>query len=176
MGGRARPADEPTDGRGVVGDRLGLISGGEGVFTGTVVCAAAIAYGASHLNSTVQLCIAIFGTVLVYWLAHLHARTLGESVTHGHHPAAALRLALAETWPIAGASVLPIVILIVAELAGAPLRTAAWIALIATIVLLTAYSYLAGVRSGLGTWGKVASAAVGAGIGILVALLKVALH
>src|SRR3954452_15994400 len=176
MGGRARPADEPTDGRGVFDDRLGLISGGEGVFTGTVVCAAAIAYGAGHLNSTAELCVAIFGTVLVYWLAHLHARTLGAAVTHGHHPTAALRLALAETWPIAGASVLPIVILILAEIAGASLRTAAWVALIVTIVLLTGYSYLAGVRSGLGPWGRVASAAVGAGIGILVALLKLALH
>jgi hypothetical protein len=173
---RAEPAKEPVDGRGVFDDRLGLISGGEGVFTGTVVCAAAIAYGAGHLNSTAELCVAIFGTVLVYWLAHLHARTLGAAVTHGHHPAAALRLALAETWPIAGASVLPIVILILAEIAGASLRTAAWVALIVTIVLLTGYSYLAGVRSGLSTWGKVASAAVGAGIGILVALLKVALH
>ncbi len=56
------------------------------------------------------------------------------------------------------------------------MRTAAWVALLATIVLLTAYSYLAGVRSGLDRWGKVASAAAGAGIGVLVALLKVGLH
>jgi len=53
---------------------------------------------------------------------------------------------------------------------------AAWIALGATIVLLSVYSYLAGVRSGLGTGGRIASAAAGAGIGLLVALLKVALH
>lgn len=158
------------------GDPLGLISGGEGIFTGTVVCAAAIAYGAGHLKSTAELSVAIFGTVLIYWLAHLHARTLGASVTHGHHPLVALRLALLETWPIAGASLLPILILFFAEIAGASLRTAAWIALIATIALLTAYSYLAGARSGLGTWGRVASAAIGAGIGVLVALLKVALH
>ena len=157
-------------------DPLGLISGGEGVLTGTVVCAAAIAYSAGHVDSTAQLCIAIFGTVLVYWLAHLHARTLGFSVTHGHHPLASLRLAVLETWPIAGASVLPILILLLTDVAGASLRTSAWTALIATIVLLTAYSYLAGVRSGLSTWGRVASAAVGAGLGILVALLKVALH
>jgi hypothetical protein len=166
----AHADDRPT------GDRLGLISGGEGIFTGTVVCAAAIAYGAGHLGSTAELSIAIFGTVLIYWLAHLHARTLGASVTHGHHPLVALRLALLETWPIAGASVLPILILLLAEVAGASLRTAAWVALIATVVLLTAYSYLAGVRSGLGAWGRVASAAAGAGIGILVAALKVALH
>jgi hypothetical protein len=158
------------------GDRLGLIGGGEGIITGTVVCAAVIAYGAGHVDSTAELSIAIFGTVLIYWLAHLHARTLGTSVTHGHHPLVALRLALLETWPIAGASVVPILILLLAEIAGASLRTAAWVALIATVVLLTAYSYLAGVRSGLGTWGRVASAAVGGSIGLLVAALKVALH
>ena len=172
----ARAQDATTARAGRRADPLGLISGGEGLLTGTVVCAAAIAYSAGHVQSTARLCIAIFGTVLVYWLAHLHARTLGASVTHGHRPLTALRSALTETWPIAGASVLPILILLLAEIAGASLRTAGWVALIATIALLTGYSYLAGVRSGLGTWGRVTSAAVGAGIGILVALLKVALH
>lgn len=172
----ARPEGGAQTGERFMADPFGLVSGGEGIFTGTVVCAAAIAYGAGHLSSTAELSIAIFGTVLIYWLAHLHARTLGASVTQGHHPLVALRLALLETWPIAGASVLPILILFLAEIAGASLPTAAWVALIATIALLTAYSYLAGVRSGLGTWGRVGSAAVGAGIGILVALLKVALH
>jgi hypothetical protein len=157
-------------------DTLGLIRGGEGVITGTVVCASVIAYGAGHLSSTRQLCLAIFGTVLIYWLAHLHAATLGAAVRHGHHPLAALREALADTWLIAGASVLPIAVLLLAEAAGAELKTAAWVALIATILLLTGYSYLAGVRSGLPVWGRLASAAAGAGIGILVALLKLALH
>lgn len=172
----AQPKREGPVDRRAGEDPLGLIRGGEGMLTGTVVCAAVIAYGAGHVGSTAELTIAILGTVLVYWLAHLHARTLGASVTHGHHPLVALRVALVETWPIAGASVLPIIVLLLAEVAGASLRTAAWIALIATIGLLTAYSYLAGVRSGLSTWGKVGSAAAGAGLGILVALLKVALH
>lgn len=173
---QAREGHAPSGERTALLDRLGLITGGEGVITGTVVCAAVIAYGAGHLESTVQLCTAIFGTVLVYWLAHLHAETIGASVTHGHHPLVALRVALAETWPIAGASVLPIVILLVADVGGAELRVAAWVALISTIVLLTAYSYMAGVRSGLSLGGRVASAAAGAGIGILVSLLKVMLH
>jgi hypothetical protein len=157
-------------------DKLGLIDGGEAAFTGTVVCAAVIAYGAGHLDSTGQLCVAILGTVLVYWLAHVHAATLGASVSEGHHPLAALRTAVSETWLIAGISVLPIGLLLLAELAGAGLRTAAWVALAGTIVLLSVYSYVAGVRSGLGIGGRIASAAAGAGIGLLVALLKVALH
>ena len=67
-------------------------------------------------------------------------------------------------------------ILLLAELLGAELRTAAWVALIATIGLLTVYSYMAGARSGLGTRGRVVSAGAGAGLGILVAMLKIALH
>ena len=157
-------------------DRLGLITGGEGLITGTVVCAAVIAYAAGNVSSTGQLCLAIFGTVFVYWLAHLHATTVGLSVEHGHHPLVALRLALGRTWLVAGASVLPILVLLLAELFGAGLKTAAWIALIATIVLLTGYSYLAGVRSGLSPAGRLASAAMGAALGLLVALLKVLLH
>jgi hypothetical protein len=157
-------------------DPFGLISGGEGLLTGTVVCAAAIAYSAGHVQSSTELSLIIVGTVLVYWLAHLHATTLALSVTHGHHPMVSLRLAALETWPIAGASLLPVAVLLVAEMFGASFRTAAWTALIATIVLLTAFSYLAGVRSGLGRRGRLASAAVGAALGILVALLKVALH
>jgi hypothetical protein len=158
------------------GDRLGLYRGAEGLITGTVVCAAAIAYGAGHLDTTSTLCLAILGTVAVYWLAHLHAETLGSALTHGHHPVLALRHAVAATWPIAGVSILPVGILLVSELFGAELRTAAWIALIATIALLTSYSYLAGARSGLDARGRLVSAAAGALLGILVALLKVALH
>jgi hypothetical protein len=140
------------------------------------VCAAVIAYAGVSAGSTGELCLAIVGTVFVYWLAHLHATTVGLSVEHGHHPLLALRLALVRTWLVAGASVLPIGVLLLAELAGAELRTAAWVALLATIVLLTGYSYLAGARSGLGLGGRLASAAVGASIGLLVALLKVLLH
>jgi hypothetical protein len=160
----------------VRGDPLGLVTGGEGAITGTVVCAAAIAYGAGHVDSTGELCLVILGTIAVYWLAHLHAVTLGSSLTHRHHPVAAFRHALAATAPIVGASVLPLVVLLICRLAGAGLRTSAWAALIATIALLTIYSYLAGARGGLDLGGRIASAGAGAVLGMLVALLKLALH
>lgn len=157
-------------------DPLGLVTGGEGAITGTVVCAAAIAYGAGHVTSTGELCLVILGTIAVYWLAHLHAMTIGSSLTHRHHPGIAFRHALAETAPIVGVSIVPVIVLLASRLAGAQLRTAAWAALIATIALLTFYSYLAGARSGLERGGRIASACAGAGLGLLVALLKLALH
>ncbi len=157
-------------------DPLGLRVGGEGTITGTVVCAAAVAYTAGHSDTVWDITVAIVGTVLVYWVAHLHAVTIGSALTHRHHPFAAIRHGLRETWPILGASVLPVGALLLSRLLGAGLRTAAWIALVTTIVLLTGYSYLAGRRGGLDTWGCVAAATAGAGVGLLVVLLKVGLH
>lgn len=158
------------------GDPLGLVRGGEGTITGTVVCAAAIAYAGERIESVAQLTVVIVGTVAVYWIAHLHAITIGSALTHRHHPVAAFRHALRETWPIAGASVVPLAVLLVSSLLGAELRTAAWSALIATIALLAGYSYVAGARGGLDTGGRIASATAGAVLGLLVVLLKVALH
>ena len=157
-------------------DPLGLVAGGEGTITGTVVCAAAIAYSAGSTDSVWQLSAVILGTVAVYWIAHLHAVTIGSALTHRHHPLAAFEHALAETWPIAGASVVPLVVLLLTSLLGAELKTAAWIALIASIALLTVYSYVAGIRGGLDTWGRIASGVAGLGLGLLVVLLKVSLH
>ena len=71
---------------------------------------------------------------------------------------------------------LPVGVLLATTLLGVELRTSAWVALITTIVLLTCYSYVAGVRGGLDRWGCVAAASAGAGVGLLVVLLKVALH
>jgi hypothetical protein len=155
-------------------DPLGMING-EGIITGTVVSTAVIAAAAGHLEQA-HLVIAILGTAFIYWLAHLHARTLGDSVKHRTHPLDAFREALAETWPILAAASVPAVILIVIQLVGIELRTGAWIAVIACTVLLTVYSFFAGRRGGLGIRGSLLSAAVGAGLGILIIGLKAGLH
>jgi hypothetical protein len=155
-------------------DPLGMING-EGVITGTVVSAAVIAAAAGHLEET-HLVLAILGTAFIYWLAHLHARTLGDAVKHRTHPIDALREALAETWPILAAALVPAAILFVTQLVGIKLRTGAWIAVIASTVLLTVYSFFAGRRGGLGLGGSLVSAAIGAGLGLLVVGLKASLH
>ncbi|HET6699089.1 MAG TPA: hypothetical protein VFG88_08375 [Nocardioidaceae bacterium] len=157
-------------------DPFGLLAGGEGTITGMVVCAAAIAYAAGHAPSVWSLCGTILGTVAVYWVAHLHAMTIGSALTRRHHPVVALRHALRETWPIVGASAVPIAALLGCTLLGARLATAAWVALLATVALLTGYSYLAAARAGLDTRDRITSAVAGLFVGLLVVLLKVGLH
>ena len=76
-------------------DSWGLVSGAEELITGTVVCAAAIAYASGQVDSVAELTRVIVATVLVYWLAHLHAVTIGSSMTHRHHPLTAFRHATA---------------------------------------------------------------------------------
>ena len=90
----------------------------EGIITGTVVSAAAIAASAGHLTEDSRLILAIVGSVFIYWLAHVHARTLGDAVEHRAHPMSALREALAETWSILLAALLPVGILLIAEVVG----------------------------------------------------------
>ena len=136
---------------------LGLVSGGESVITGTVVCAAVISYGVGHAESTAQLSVAIVATVGVYWIAHLHAVTIGSSLTHGHHPVKALRHAVVETAPVAAASIVPLAVLLLTRVAGASLSASAWTALAASIGLLATYSYVAGARGGLDTTGRIAT-------------------
>jgi hypothetical protein len=155
-------------------DPLGMING-EGVITGTVVSAAVIAAAAGHLEET-RIVLAILGTAFIYWLAHLHARTLGDAIKHRTHPVDALKEALAETWPILAAALVPAAILLVTQLAGVQIRTGAWIAVIGSTVLLTVYSFLAGRRGGLGLGGSLVSAAIGAALGLLVVGLKASLH
>jgi hypothetical protein len=155
---------------------LRLFTGSESTIIGTVVCAAVIAYGVGHAESTAQLSVGIIATVGVYWIAHLHAVTIDNSLTHGHHPVLAARHALAETLPLAATSIVPLVVLLVTRIAGASLSTSAWTALFTTIALLAVYSYLAAAKGGLDTIGRITSAVVGAAIGGLIALMKVGLH
>lgn len=157
-------------------DPWGLLAGGEGLMTGTVVSAAVIAGAAGHLESGVQLTTALVGTALVYWLAHLHAATIGNAVRHGLHPLRALREAVAHTWTIAAATLLPMAVLLVAKVLGADLSAASWIALLATVALLTLYSFMAGRRGGLSIGGSIACAVAGAALGLVTVALKVALH
>jgi threonine/homoserine/homoserine lactone efflux protein len=58
---------------------------GEGIITGTVVSATVLAATAGHLEET-RLVLAILGAAFIYWLAHVHAQTLGDAVKHPRTP------------------------------------------------------------------------------------------
>lgn len=59
---------------------------------------------------------------------------------------------------------------------GADLENAAWVSLWSTIALLGVYSYLAGRQGGFDLTGSLLSGAAGTALGVVIALLKAALH
>lgn len=153
-------------------DPLGLVTGGEAVITGTVVCGAAIAGGAAHVDDLAQLARLIGGSVFVYYLAHTHAKVLGSAVAHGHHPRHTVLAALRHEFPMLLASLLPLGVLALAALFGSELRNAAYVALSSTTLLLMVYSYFAAARSGLGLVQRVVACAAGGALGALLIVLK----
>lgn len=146
--------------------------GAEGVITGTVICAAVLASAVGLGATTFQLCTAIIGTVVIYWLSHVHAITVGLAVSEKMQFRHAFRRALAHSAPLAVVSLLPLAILLIAELVGASVAAAGTIALIASIALLAIYGYLAGIRGGLGMRGALLSAFGGILLGVLTMALK----
>jgi len=90
---------------------------------GTIITAAVLAAAGDHVP-TLPLAVSIVVTLLAYWLAEEYAELLGEQLEGGRVPTwADVRAALAATWPMVGASCIPLLSLIVARVLGASPRT-----------------------------------------------------
>jgi hypothetical protein len=123
--------------------------------------------------STAALVISVVVTLVVYWLAEEYAEVLGEQAAGGRLPSRAyIRESLAATWPMVSASYAPLLALVLARLAGASALTAANIGLVAAIVLLIIYGWLAGRAAQLRGRKLLAAVSVAAALGLVMILLK----
>jgi hypothetical protein len=139
---------------------------------GAIVTAAILDTVGGHV-STVALVVSVVVTLLVYWVAEEYAEVLGEQVEGGQLPSRArIGGALAGTWPMVSASFLPLLALVLADLAGASELTAANVALVAAIILLTVHGWLAGRAAELRGWPLFFATSVAASLGIVMILLK----
>lgn len=141
---------------------------------GLIVAASVVAAVGAHMP-TVLLALAVFVTVLVYWLAEEYAALI-EHTSAGHLPSwARTRAALKARWPIVSASYIPVVTLLLARLFGATPSNAAYIALIVITGLLTVYGWRAGRSAGLRGVPLVVMTLLAGGLGLLMIFLKVLL-
>ena len=110
---------------------------------GAIVTAALLDIAGNELRTS-GLVVAVLVTLTVYWLAEEYAELLGEQVEGGIVPTwDYIREALAETWPMVSASFAPLLVVVLARLAGASISVADNAGLVAAIVLLTIYGWLA---------------------------------
>ena len=155
-------------------DRLRIVPVAPAIY-GLIVSSGVMASAGSSV-SLLRVAVAVLVTVLVYWIAEQYAAVLAARLdgraTTGRHMRASLR----EGWPMVEASYAPLLVLLAAWLLGASRTTAILSALIFTTALLFGFGWLAGRRSGLSGLGLLASALVGCGLGLVMIVLKVALH
>jgi hypothetical protein len=139
---------------------------------GAIITAAIIAAVGGKLSTT-ALAIAVVVTLLVYWVAEEYAEVLGEQAEGGRMPTwGSIRGMLASTWPMVSASYVPLLALVLAQLAGASALTAANVGLALAIVLLTVHGWSAGRAARLRGRQLLLSTSVAAGLGIVMILLK----
>ena len=139
---------------------------------GAIITAAILATAGSELH-TAALVVTIVITLVVYWLAEEYAELLGEQVEGGLIPTwGYIRAALAATWPMVTASFAPLVVLVVARLAGASIPVADNIGLAMAIVLLLIYGWTAARSAQLRGWQLALATSVAVALGLVMVLLK----
>lgn len=142
---------------------------------GVIVSSAVMA--ASHADSAVTLCVAVVVTLVVYWAAERYSRLVAERIHRGHRPTwAQVRHQLASGWEIVTASLLPLAVLAVLRLLGAPLETAVLWALVVSTLLLIAAGWEIGRGGHLAALERLATAAVAGAFGASMIVLKALLH
>jgi hypothetical protein len=151
--------------------RLSQIRQAAGIY-GLIVTAAVLATAGGSLR-TVPMMLAVFVTLVVYWVAEEYAQ-LEAHANAGHLPTwRHVRSDLAAKWPMVSASYVPLLALIVARAVGAAPSNAAYIALAVTVVMLTFYGWSAGRASGLRGVALFLMTAAAGTLGALMILLKI---
>jgi len=139
---------------------------------GTIITASVLASAGDELG-TWPLCVAVLITLAVYWVADVYAELLAGQLQQHQLPTwPRVRHALARAWPMVGASFSPLIVLILAWLAGGSAYAAATAALVEAMVILVVYAWSAaraadlhGVRMLLVTGSATA-------LGVLMVVLK----
>jgi hypothetical protein len=142
---------------------------------GVIVSAAVMT--ASHATTAIAVDIAVLVTLTIYWSAERFSRLVAERIHRGHRPDVRNVVAhLTSGWEIVTASVIPLLVLIVARLLGFAIDTAVLIALASSTLLLCLAGWEMGRHGNLSTAERVGVTVVAGMFGIVLIGLKTLLH
>ncbi|MER7049240.1 hypothetical protein ABT391_30835 [Streptomyces jumonjinensis] len=166
-------AQEPTGPRPAVVARVD--------YTGAVygsLLAASVVVGTDPLESfsRLQLVLLLLGTGVVFWAAHVFARLFGERIAEGTLSGRTVRQDFVAEWPIVKAAVPPALAVAVSPLLGLGPQGTLWLALCVAIAGQIGWATLAALRAGAAGRLVLVAGAANLLLGLLIALLKVALH
>ena len=147
------------------------------VLYGAVLTASVIAVVSSHPESTARLELAVVFALFVYWMAHVYCRVLAARLGMHRTPLGRqLRSALTRESAILIGGLPGVAVPLVCRLFGIDISVAADLTLWTIVILLFGVGLAAGSRSGARPVVVLLQASASAALGLLVVLLKVALH
>jgi hypothetical protein len=129
----------------------------------------------AHAETAYKLDIIVVVTLIIYWLAERYARIIAERIHEGHRPRwHAVREQLTSGWEIMSASLVPLLVLLLARAAGAGMNLAILLALVTSTLLLGLAGWRMGAR--LHPAERVVSTLVASAFGVVMVVLKILLH
>ena len=132
---------------------------------------------AASLHGTLgQVVITVVATLFVYWATERYAELLAAGARGRVLDRRKVMAALRHGWPMLESSYTPVVVLLVASVLGAELKTAVLAALCLSTVLLAGLGYGAARRSDATVGRALGWAAMSGLLGVAVIVLKLALH
>ncbi|MEU4159073.1 hypothetical protein [Actinoplanes sp. NPDC026670] len=142
---------------------------------GLIVGAAVLV--ASHAATAWRTTIVVVVTLTIYWLAERYARIVAERIHEGHRPTwHTVRHQLTSGWEMVTASVLPLLALGAARLAGASQEAAEIVSLTCTTGLLCVAGWWIGADGRLHPLERLLSTLTAGAFGAALILLKTQLH
>jgi hypothetical protein len=116
-------------------------------------------------------------TALVFWLAHVYARLLGEAVSHDRSSSrGALARAMREHWSLVEVAVPLVLVLALGAIGVIADRSALVVATALALAEWPATGAYAATNQGAGPAGTLASAVIALALGFSIVLLKVLIH
>jgi hypothetical protein len=151
-----------------MGERLG------GYIYGTIVVIATIVSGArAYTHSLGHVAVLVFLTTVVFWLAHVYAHSLAQSVREDRHLSRAMLLGIARhESSIIEAALIPVGILMLGHFGVIKESTDLWLAIGAGLVALVIQGLAFARAERLGTLGTAAIVAANLGLGVALVGLK----
>ncbi|MFD8939233.1 hypothetical protein ACFV0R_28955 [Streptomyces sp. NPDC059578] len=150
-------------------------------YTGAVygsLLAASVVVGTDPMEpfSRLHLVLLLLATGVVFWAAHVFARLFGARIAEGTLRGRAIRQDLVAEWPIVKAAVPPALAVAVSPLLGLGPEGTLWLALCVTIAGQVGWATLAAFRANATRRLMLVAGAANLLLGLLIVLLKVALH
>jgi hypothetical protein len=148
-----------------------------GVVYGTLIIGAVLASESARRENLLDTVGATVIALILYWLAHSYAQTLGDRLDHQVPlTAAGLARSVVHDRAIVRGAVIPILALLIASGLGASLSSSVLIAVWTSALTILAFEVLAGIRAELQGAELAVQVCAGALMGLAIIALRTLLH